>query len=117
MKKAKATAAAARPDTPLDTTTRDSVGRTPLHQAAFHGYADTVRRLLAQQAEVDARDDAGRTAAHWAAFKGHVNILQTLLAGGADVNAQDNAGRTPLKMALAGEKETAEVFLRERGAQ
>jgi hypothetical protein len=108
---------AAKPMAPLDVTTRDAEGKTPLHWAAFYGYTATVRQMLQQGAEVDARDEQGRTPAHWCAFKGHLSTIKALTDAGADLNARDNEGRTVLKMAVIGKKDDVEAYLRGRGAE
>jgi ankyrin repeat protein len=104
------------PVAPLDVTTRDPEGRTPLHLAAFFGYHVMVRNMLQQQAEVDARDNAQRTPAHWSAFKGHLEVMKALVEFGADVNARDGEGRTLLRMAIIGHQPVIEEMLRVRGA-
>ena len=103
------------PGAPLDALSRDAEGRTALHTAAFHGYIETVRHLLQQQAEVDARDEQQRTPGHWSAFKGHLAVVKTLVEHGADVNARDTEGRTWLKMAVIGQQSEMEHYIRERG--
>ena len=40
---------------------KDARGRTPLHHAAFYGYAENVRVLLAAGAHPNARDNEGWT--------------------------------------------------------
>jgi ankyrin repeat protein len=114
---AKTPALAPKAVTPLDVTTRDAEGKTPLHWAAFYGYTTTVRQMLQQEAEVDARDEQARTPGHWSAFKGHLAVVKVLVEFGADVNARDTEGRTMLKMALIGQKNDVEQFLRTRGAE
>lgn len=102
--------------TPLDTTTRDTEGRTPLHLAAFFGYLAIVRNLLLQQADVEARDNCERTPGHWSAYKGHLDVIKLLVESGADVNARDAGGRTWLRMALIGRQPAVEALLRVHGA-
>jgi len=103
------------PTAPLDVLTRDAEGRTPLHLAAFYGYTATARKMLQQEAEVDARDDQQRTPGHWSAFKGHLDMMKLLVEFGADVNARDAAGRTLLRMAIIGQQSAVEDLLRKRG--
>ena len=101
---------------PLDITTRDTEGRTPLHLAAFFGYAGTVFKLLEQQADANARDNSQRTPGHWSAYKGHIEVIKMLMASGADINARDTEGRTLLRMALIGRQSAVETLLRVQGA-
>ncbi len=105
------------PAAPVDVTTRDADGRTPLHWAAFYGYTTTVRTMLQQQADVNARDNQQRTPGHWASFKGYMAIVKMLVAAGADVNARDEAGRTMVAMAQIGRQTEVETYLRENGGE
>jgi ankyrin repeat protein len=114
--KARAQKVQAVPGEPLDITTRDLDGRTPLHLAAFYGYVTTVSKMLLQQADVNARDNAQRTPGHWSAFKGHLEVIKMLMASGVDLNARDTEGRTMLRMALIGQQPATEALLRVHGA-
>ncbi len=102
---------------PQDVTARDPEGRTPLHLAAFHGYAIMVSQMLLQQADVNARDNQQRTPGHWSAYKGHLDVIKMLLESGADINARDAEGRTLLRMAVIGRQSAIEELLRMQGAE
>ena len=62
-----------------------------LHRAAHEGDVDTIRRLAASGANLDARDQAGRTPAHIAAFASNDAALRALAEAGADMNALENS--------------------------
>lgn len=49
-----------------DIDSQDLDGRTPLHWAAYKGYADTIRLLLVLDARFSLADKEGCTALHWA---------------------------------------------------
>ena len=49
-----------------DVNAKDANGRTPLHYAAYRGFADVVRLLLDKDADVNAKDDEGKTPLHYA---------------------------------------------------
>ncbi len=56
----------------------DSQGRTPLMIAAANGYAEVVRMLIADGAEVDTHNREGKTAAMIAEQAGHPEIVAIL---------------------------------------
>lgn len=60
-----------------------------LIDAAERGDAESVRRLLAEGASVDATDATGRTALVAAAYGNHVAVAEALIEAGADVDVQD----------------------------
>src|SRR4051794_25201680 len=64
--------------------------RGDLVAAAARGDAETVRRLLADGADVDTRDEQGRTAVTAAALGDHVDTARVLVDAGADVDLQDD---------------------------
>lgn len=57
--------------------------------AAGRGDTDAVRRLLVEEASVQAADARGVTALIAAAYGNHVQVAELLVRAGADVNRQD----------------------------
>ena len=70
--------------------------RTPLLDAAMHGFPDVVEALLDHGADLQATNCSHFTALHWAAWAGHAEVVKRLLARGADVHYVDDSGYTPL---------------------
>jgi hypothetical protein len=60
--------------------------------AARRGHVETIRALVAANAEVDHADNDGWTALYSAAQEGHVEAIQALLTAGAEVNHVVNGG-------------------------
>jgi len=58
--------------------TRDELGNTPLHLAAYNGFLDVVRLLLERGADVDARDNKGRAPLDIAREMGHVEVARVI---------------------------------------
>ena len=89
----------------------DVYGMTPLHEAAFAGFADMCRLLLDFGARWDALDTYRRTPLHWAAYFGSMSALVAIMdhdAGGgsrsmhdicAHVGQQDYVGDSALNLA------------------
>jgi ankyrin repeat protein len=71
---------------------------TPLMLAVDHRDIDSVRKLLAAGADVNAKDVFGRTALSWACSSGRASdrVIELLLSAGADPNAADKVGVAPL---------------------
>ena len=57
----------------------DEDGRTPLHWAAYKGFADTIRLLLVMDARIEQPDKEGCTPLHWAAIRGNGEACTVLL--------------------------------------
>lgn len=84
-------------------------GRTPLRQAAYHGFADVLQELLeyineSKGAEVRtminrADKKLQRTALHCAALRGHFSCVKLLMKYGADVTLKDSEDKTALTYA------------------
>ena len=86
----------------------------PLHEAASEGDIGRVKRLIAEDANVNAKEDKrGLTPLHWAAAKGYQAIAERLIAKGANVNATSKDGWTPLRWASdKGHKDIVELLKR-----
>ena len=90
------------------TTTKDSYGRLPLHQAIIEGQPNTTEVLLRHNNSViHERDYEGMTPLHHAAVVGNQAILSLVLREGGrlDVNELDKSNNTPLERALSESRE------------
>ncbi|HIX89107.1 MAG TPA: ankyrin repeat domain-containing protein [Candidatus Akkermansia intestinavium] len=84
---------------------------SPLHEAAFQGRVDEVRRLLEAGADPHARSFTGETPLHLAALAGRADVVRLLLDKGADPRADSSRG-TPLhRAAEGGAAEVVELLL------
>ncbi|KAL8126070.1 protein S-acyltransferase 24-like [Apium graveolens] len=85
----------ADPDVP------DNDGRSPLHWAAYKGFADCIRLLLFLNAYRGRQDKEGCTPLHWAAIKGNLEACTVLVQAGKkeDLVVTDNTGLTPAQLA------------------
>ena len=87
-----------------DLAVRDSLSRTPLHEACKAGHVGVARHLLNSGADMDAITGGSRsTPLHWAARGGHLGVVSLLLARGAGFNARNNIGLYAIDLALLGE--------------
>ena len=79
----------------------DNDGRSPLHWAAYKGYADTIRLLLFRDASQGRQDKEGCTPLHWAALRGHSEACAVLVHAGTkeELMVKDKAGFTPVQLA------------------
>ncbi|XP_074281192.1 protein S-acyltransferase 24 isoform X2 [Silene latifolia] len=85
----------ADPDVP------DNDGRSPLHWAAYKGFADCIRLLLFLDAYRARQDKEGCTPLHWAAIRGNMEACTVLVQAGKkeDLIVTDNTGLTPAQLA------------------
>ena len=86
---------------------RDSMQRTPLHDAASRGHLSCCVLLVGQPGrrkmtpeEVDAVDMQGATALHHSAQTGNEKICGFLIEAGAQLDLRSSHGGTPLAIAL-----------------
>ncbi|KAI9120337.1 hypothetical protein K1719_007370 [Acacia pycnantha] len=79
----------------------DNEGRSPLHWAAYKGFADTIRLLLFRDACQGRQDKDGCTPLHWAALRGNVEACTVLVHSGTkkELAVKDKAGFTPVQLA------------------
>ncbi|TVU01986.1 hypothetical protein EJB05_52521, partial [Eragrostis curvula] len=98
----------------------DNDGRSPIHWAAYKGFADTIRLLLFLGAYRERQDKEGMllvipllfqccTPLHWAAIRGNLESCTVLVQASKkeDLTLQDNTGLTPAQ--LAAEKNHRQV--------
>jgi len=72
-----------------------------LADAAMQRQRETVSRLIAQGADLDARQNDGATALHWAVYYGDTDMVQALLDAGATPDLANRNGSTPLWLAAS----------------
>jgi len=96
--------------------TKDYIGKTPLHNAAWCGNDKVARALIEHGANVNAKDKKGGTPLFSAAKFGNDKVAGTLIDHRAKVNVKDNNGNTPLDWAVKKKKQAIITLLRKHGA-
>jgi ankyrin repeat protein len=93
----------------IKTEVRNANDESPLMLAALKGYLPLVKKLVANDADVN---KPGWTPLHYAATGGHVPILEFLLDESAYIDAESPNGTTPLMMAaMYGSPEAVKVLI------
>ncbi|KAF6142119.1 hypothetical protein GIB67_037037 [Kingdonia uniflora] len=79
----------------------DNDDRSPLHWAAYKGFADTIRLLLFRDADQGRQDKGGCTPLHWGAFRGNAEACTVLVHAGTkqELTVKDKLGFTPAQLA------------------
>jgi ankyrin repeat protein len=85
----------------IDARSKNALANTPLHAALAGGHNATARRLVEQQADVNAVEAGGYTPLHQAADLGDTEMVRLLLQRGAHIGARSEAGDTPQDLARA----------------
>jgi ankyrin repeat protein/peroxiredoxin len=81
---------------------RNSLGGTPLHDAAWSGEKDVAAYLIKMGADVNARhSEGGSTPLHYAVLTNHPDVVEVLLDHGADLKALYKTSQTALHLAAA----------------
>lgn len=86
---------------------------TALMTAVKDGNVTTVRRLIAEGADVNERDSGGDAPVIMAAYLGHADVLRLLLEAGGDVTALDPGMKATAlhAAAYAGHADTAQLLI------
>ncbi|MCH7729032.1 MAG: ankyrin repeat domain-containing protein [Planctomycetes bacterium] len=74
--------------------TSESKKDQALHNAAWDGELDAVKRLLRDGADVNAKGQTGNTPLYVAAWHGHIEVVEFLIKEGAEVNLEVEMGAT-----------------------
>jgi ankyrin repeat protein len=74
-------------------------GESPVAKAARAGDLATVRKLIAERADVNLPAGDGSTALLWAAYQSDLEMVRALIAAGARFDAANSYGVTPLLQA------------------
>src|SRR5437763_2019538 len=74
-------------------------GRADVADAVMKGDQAAVRKLLQQNADVNAAQIDGATALHWAVYRDEVEVARLLIKVGAKLDATNREGVTALDMA------------------
>jgi len=85
-----------------------------IHDAAWSGNVDEVRKYLENGADVNAKRDQ-TTVCHIAALKKNKELMKLLIDNGADLNATDKNGAMPLHVAVPmGDIDMVELLVKEK---
>jgi ankyrin repeat protein len=95
----------------------EQYGPTELHEAAYSGNLELVKKILASKPEIDGRDSFGGTALHAAMFQDNIEIVSLLIEYGMGIDTQGTNNKfTPLHDAVWSNNLQAAKMLIENGA-
>ena len=91
---------------------KDRVGFTPLHIAAFYGQTEAAMLLINHKANLDSKNNNKNTPLHIAAMQNYPKVARLLISSEANLNSENNNGRTPLHIAaMRGHTELAKLII------
>lgn len=106
-----------RPDCPSEPAVKDMESHgSPLYYAAYLGFSDITKTILASGAEINARGGHYDSPLQAACLKGYESIVKLLIERGADVNARGGYYGTALQAASVKGHESVVRLLLDRGA-
>jgi ankyrin repeat protein len=102
-----------------DINSRNSAGKTLVHEAALDGDSRMLNALIENGANLEEMDKDNKTPLHDAGFGGNIQIAKTLIEnGGLDPNSRDKNNVTPLHEAASfGDLKMAEYLAKEQNAE
>jgi glutaminase len=85
--------------------------------AAYQGDLDEIKRLVADDIDINITDYDGRTALHLAAAENYAHVVNYLVCKNVDINPKDRWGETPLSSAYRGNHKKIVKILEKHGAK
>jgi ankyrin repeat protein len=101
----------------VDVNAQDMEGDTAAHNAAFSGYLDCFKLILANAAGTNVPNSDGDHLSHIAAERGHLEIIKVLVEYDADMNAKNFAAKTPVGCARMNGHTDIVLFLKQKYAE
>lgn len=98
---------------PVNSTSRNELGATPILSAVAAGHEKIVDLLLTHGADPNTREQGGYTPLHAAAQNGDEDMVRTLLLGGADLSLKSDDGKLALDIAQEKGHTEAAILLEE----
>ena len=92
-------------------------GSKMLHQAVRDHDFEKIRKMLAEDTNVNEKDWLGYASLHWAVYFGYPDVAEILISEGTNPNVLSDTGRTPLEIAEEMGYEKIVELLKKHGAK